>query len=100
MLPWWLSGKESGCQEGNMDSILDWENPLEDDMATHSSIPACEVPWIEKSGGLQFMRLQGVGHDLVMTTTTTTISLLHLILIFHIYRICHPDIFEKMSCFL
>ena len=96
MLPWWLSGKESGCQAGNKGSILNWKDPLEDDTATHSSILACEIPWVEKSGGLQSMRLQGVRHDLVTTATTT--SLLHLILIFSIYGICNPDIFEKISC--
>ena len=65
MLPWWLSGKESCCQAGNVDSILDWEDPLEEDMATHSNILACEIPWTEESGGLASMKLQGVRHDLV-----------------------------------
>ena len=31
---------------------LGWENPLEDGMATHSSILAWEVPWAEEPGGL------------------------------------------------
>ena len=31
------------------------EDPLEEEMATHSSIPAWEIPWTEKSGGLQSM---------------------------------------------
>ena len=31
---------------------LDKEDPLEEEMATHSSILACKIPWIEKSGGL------------------------------------------------
>ena len=30
-----------------------WENPLEKEMATHSSILACEIPWTEEPGGLQ-----------------------------------------------
>ena len=34
-------------------------------MATHSSILTWEIPWIEEPGGLQFMGLQRVGHDLV-----------------------------------
>jgi len=33
---------------------LDWEDPLEEEMATHSSILAWEIPWTEKPGGLQF----------------------------------------------
>ena len=33
---------------------LGWEDPLEEDMATHSTIPAWRIPWTEESGGLQF----------------------------------------------
>ena len=32
---------------------LDWEDPQEKEMATHSSILACEIPWTEEPGGLQ-----------------------------------------------
>ena len=32
---------------------LGWENPLEKEMATHSSILAWEIPWTEEPGGLQ-----------------------------------------------
>ena len=34
---------------------LDWEDPLEKGMATHSSILAWRIPWTEKPGGLQSM---------------------------------------------
>ena len=44
---------------------LDWEDPLEKEMATHSSILAWKIPWTEQSGRLQFMGSQRVGHDLV-----------------------------------
>ena len=37
---------------------LGWEDPLEKEMATHSSILAWKIPWTEESGGLQSMRLQ------------------------------------------
>ena len=37
---------------------LGWEDPLEKEMATHSSIPAWEIPWTEKSVGLQSMGSQ------------------------------------------
>ena len=37
---------------------LAWEDPLEKEMATHSSILAWEIPWTEEPGGLQSMRLQ------------------------------------------
>ena len=39
------------------------EDPLEEGMATHSSILAWRIPWIEEPGGLQSMGLQRVGHD-------------------------------------
>ena len=42
---------------------LGWENPLEKEMATHSSILAWEIPWIEEPGGLQSMGSQRVEHD-------------------------------------
>ena len=42
---------------------LDWEDPLEKEMATHSSILAWRIPWTEKPGGLQSMRLQRVRHN-------------------------------------
>ena len=32
---------------------LGWKDPLEKEMATHSSILACEIPWTEEPGGLQ-----------------------------------------------
>ena len=40
-----------------------WEDPLEEEMATHSSILARKIPWTEESGGLQSMESQRVGHD-------------------------------------
>ena len=37
---------------------LGWEDPLEKEMATHSSILALEIPWTEELGGLQSMGSQ------------------------------------------
>ena len=45
--------------------FLGGEDPLEKEMATHSSIPAWEIPWTEEPGGLQSVGSQGVGQDLV-----------------------------------
>ena len=39
------------------------DDPLEEEMATHSSILAWEIPWTEEPGGLQSMGMQRVGHD-------------------------------------
>ena len=55
MLPRWLSGKESTYQAR---STLGQEDPLEKEMATHSSILAWEIPRTEEPGGLQFMGSQ------------------------------------------
>ena len=42
---------------------LDQEDPLEEDMATHSSILAWRIPWTGEPGRLQPMESQRVGHD-------------------------------------
>ena len=39
------------------------EDPLEEEMATHSNILAWRIPWIEEPSGLQSIALQRVGHD-------------------------------------
>ena len=41
---------------------LGWEDPLEKEMAAHSSILAWRIPWTEEPGGLQSMGLYRVGH--------------------------------------
>ena len=51
--------KESTYNAGD----LGWEDSLEEGIAIHSSILAWEVPQIGEPGGLQFMGLQGAGHD-------------------------------------
>ena len=43
---------------------LGQENPLEDEMATHSSVLPKRIPWSEETGGLQSVGSQRVGHDL------------------------------------
>ena len=43
---------------------LDQEDPLQKEMATHSSIPVWRIPWTEKPGVLQSMGLQSVGPNL------------------------------------
>ena len=42
---------------------LGWEDSLEEEMATHSSILAGKIPWTEETVRLQSMGLQRVGHD-------------------------------------
>ena len=49
---------------------LGWEDPLEKEMATHCSILAWEIPWMEEPGRLQSMGLQRVGHNWATNTHT------------------------------
>ena len=48
-------GKQSACSAGDLDSSLGLEDPLENGMATDSSILAWRIPWTEEPGGLQSM---------------------------------------------
>ena len=43
---------------------LGHKDPLEEGMATHSSVLAWKIPWTEEPGGLQFMGSQKAGHDI------------------------------------
>jgi len=52
----------SAIQETHIPS-LDWDDPLEEGMATHSSTLAWRIPWTEEPGRLQSMGLQRVGHN-------------------------------------
>ena len=56
--------KNSPANAGDMGSIPGQEDPLEKEMATHSSSLAWEIPCTGKPGWLQSMGLQRVGHDL------------------------------------
>ena len=47
---------------------LGWEDPLEKEMETHSSILAWGISWTEEPGGLQSVGFQRVGHDWVTNT--------------------------------
>ena len=46
-------GKESACSVETWVRSLGWEDPLEKEMATHSSILAWKIPWMEKPGRVQ-----------------------------------------------
>ena len=56
------SVKNPAMQE-TWDQSQGWEDPLEKEMATHSSILVWRIPWTEDPGGLQSMGSQRVGHD-------------------------------------
>ena len=54
--------RQSAMQETRVRS-LGWEDPLEKEMAPHSSILAWKIPWIAEPGRLPSMGSQRVGHD-------------------------------------
>ena len=56
-------GKESTCNLGDLGSIPGWEDPLEEGMATHSSVLAWRIPGAGEPGGLPSMGSHRVGHD-------------------------------------
>ena len=56
-------GKASAYNVADLGSIHGWEDPLEKEMATHSSTLAWRIPWMEEPGGLKSMASQRVGHD-------------------------------------
>ena len=54
---------------------LDWEDPLEKEMAAHSSILAWKIPWTEEPGRPQSMGSQRIGHNWATSLTGKTIAL-------------------------
>ena len=48
---------------GDLDLIPGQEDLLEKEMATHSHILACKIPWAQELGRLQSMELQRAGHN-------------------------------------
>ena len=51
------AGTEPDCNAGTQVQFLSWDDPLEKEIATHSSILACRIPWKEQPGRLQSMGL-------------------------------------------
>ena len=54
---------------------LGWEDPLEKEMVTHSSILAWRIPWTKEPGGLQSIGSQRVGHDWATSLHFTSLHL-------------------------
>jgi len=55
--------KNPPANAGDPGSILGREDPLEKEMATHSTILAWKIPWTEEPGGLESMESQKARHD-------------------------------------
>ena len=58
---------------------LDWEDFLEEEMATHPSVLSWEIPWTEEPGGLQSMEWQRVRHRLVTKQQGEALSAWHVL---------------------
>ena len=69
-----LGSAEAGFAGRWWGEHLGREDPLEEELATHSSILAWRIPWTEENGGLWPMGLQRVGHDLVTEHTGVYLS--------------------------
>ena len=61
VLPWWL--RVLPAMPETWVQSLGWEDPLEKEMATQSSILAWRIPWTAEPGGLQSTGLQRIRHD-------------------------------------
>ena len=70
---------------------LGWEDLLEKEMATHSSIPAWRIPGMEEPDRLQSMGLQRVGHD-----WATTLHFTHCFLVYSAIKL--QCVFQSVSC--
>ena len=57
---------------------LGWEDPLEEEIATQSSILAWRIPWAEEPGGLQFIGSQRVGHNWSFCAHMLTCVCIHI----------------------
>ena len=62
-VPGGSDSKAPACNAGDPGLIPRSERSLEKEMATHSSTLAWKIPWMEESGGLQYIGLQRVRHD-------------------------------------
>ena len=92
--------KESACNGRD----LCWEDPLEEKMATHSSIPAWRIPWTEEPGGPQSMGSKRVGqnwataHACIHTHVHThTLSIITVIQFSSVAQSC-PTLSDSMDC--
>jgi len=71
--------KNPPIRQKTLVQCLGREDPLEKEMATHSSIVALEIPWTEEPGGLWFMESQKSQTQLNdQTTTTCCLTMTHL----------------------
>ena len=77
-----------------MQEMLVWyqgpEDPLEKEMATHSSVLAWKIPWTEEPGGLHSMGSQKVRHDWATNTHTDMHTYMCIWYLYHILQVFVP----------
>ena len=69
----WFSCKSPPAMQEMQETLvwsLGWDDPLEEEMAVHSSILAWRIPWTKEPGGLQSMWSHRVGHDWALSIST------------------------------
>ena len=76
--------------------FLGQEDPLEEEMASHSSILAWRIPWTEKLGGLQSVGSQTVGHNWSDLACMHFLKILNLVEFY--FFVFHFGIFFSRSC--
>ena len=64
-------------------------------MAIHCCILAWKIPWAEESGELQFMGLQGIGHDLMTSLVAQTVKRLPAMQETRVWSLAREDPLEK-----
>ena len=72
----------------NLVQSLGLEPPLEEEIATHSSILAWKIPWTKEPGGLQSTGLQRVAHDWVHTHTSLFECFLMFLILYFVITQC------------
>ena len=105
MLPRWLSSKQSTCNAGAQEmriQYLDWEDTLEEEMATHSSVLSWRIPGTEEPSGLPSMGSHRVGHDwsdLAAAAATLIYSIMWFSYIHHyISTSVYPTVCSPPKC--
>ena len=89
----WLSGKESASNAGDVVWSLGWGDPLEEDMANHSSISAWKISWTEEADELQSMGFQRVGQIKQLNTYMVNAMVFSVVM----YR-CESQAIRKAEC--
>ena len=78
----------ANAEDADLGSVLGQEDPLEEEIATHSSIHAWKIPWTEESGKLQSIGSQRVGHSATEHT-------LHILTCINHYSIIHCSFIQS-----